>query len=140
MRRMRKTKIVATLGPGSSSREAIGVLFETGADVFRLNLSHGTHKEHAKRIAIIRELEHTSDRPIGILMDVQGPKLRIGRFRDNSVDLVAGQAFRLDLATDDGDETRVSLPHPEVFAAIQKDTELLLDDGKLRPRPTPRPR
>ncbi|MBI4184523.1 MAG: pyruvate kinase [Proteobacteria bacterium] len=134
MRRLRQTKILATLGPATSTREAIAALFEAGTDVFRLNFSHGTHAEHAGRIAVIRELERASGRPIGILMDVQGPKLRIGRFRDGSVELKAGRRFRLDLAEAAGDETRVSLPHPEVFAAIAKGTDLLLDDGKVRLR------
>lgn len=136
MRRHRHAKIVATLGPASHDAEAIRTLFEAGADVFRINFSHGSHEEHAARIAAIRALEDETGRPIGILSDLQGPKLRVGAFRDGGVELAAGKPFRLDLSKDAGDGTRASLPHPEIFAAIDAGTELLLDDGKLRLRVT----
>ena len=136
MRRYRNAKIVATLGPASGSPEAIRALFEAGADVFRLNFSHGTHDEHARRIAIIRALEEETGRPIAILTDLQGPKLRIGDLKGGAAELVAGDGFRLDLSKAAGDSTRVSLPHPEVFAALDVGTEVLLDDGRLRLRVT----
>ncbi len=132
MRRQRKAKILATLGPASSTREQIAALFKAGADVFRLNFSHGSHEDHQARHDIIRELEEEFERPIGILMDLQGPKLRVGAFAKGPVDLKTGAKFRLDLDEAKGDSRRVQLPHPEIFAAIKPGTNLLLDDGKLR--------
>lgn len=136
LRRRRRTKIIATLGPASSTTEVITRLFQTGADVFRLNFSHGSHDDHAARIASIREIEKRFDRPIGILADVQGPKLRVGRFAGGKVHLQTGQAFRLDLNPTPGDARRVNLPHPEIIAAAAINSHLLLDDGKLRLRVT----
>lgn len=134
LRRRRRTKIVATLGPASSSPEVIERLYRAGADVFRLNFSHGSHEDHAARIAAIRELEAKVGRPIGILADVQGPKLRVGRFQGGRVQLQTGQNFRLDLNPTPGDVRRVNLPHPEIIHAAGIGTTLLLDDGKLRLR------
>ena len=135
MRRTRNTKIVATLGPASSSADTLSQLFRAGADVFRLNFSHGTHDDHRARVLAIRKLEQDVQRPIGILLDLQGPKLRVGTFETGSVVLRTGQDFRLDLDTQvPGDVTRVSMPHPEIFAALRPDTDLLLDDGKIRLR------
>jgi pyruvate kinase len=110
----------------------ITALFETGADAFRLNFSHGEHADHKRRVKTIRALEKRMQRPIAIVADMQGPKLRIGTFLDGSVELRDGQAFRLDLTDKPGDAKRVSLPHPEVFAALKPGRDLLLDDGKLR--------
>ena len=134
IRRRRRTKIIATLGPASSSPEVLARLFHAGADVFRLNFSHGTHEDHAARFAMIRDLEARVGRPIGILADVQGPKLRVGTFGGGRVYLQTGQTFRLDLNPTPGDALRVSLPHPEIIAAATIGTVLLLDDGKLRLR------
>ncbi|EFH10888.1 pyruvate kinase [Pseudoroseomonas cervicalis] len=134
LRRRRRTKIVATLGPASSTPEVIERLYRGGADVFRLNFSHGSHEDHAERIRMIRELEKKVGRPIGILADVQGPKLRVGRFQGGRVQLQAGQHFRLDLSATPGDVRRVQLPHPEIIEAARIGTSLLLDDGKLRLR------
>jgi pyruvate kinase len=136
LRRRRRTKIVATLGPASSSAEVIERLFLAGADVFRLNFSHGSHADHAERIATIRALEEKVGRPIGILADVQGPKLRVGRFQGGRVQLQTGQPFRLDLNPTPGNVSRVQLPHIEIIQAAQIGTSLLLDDGKLRLRVT----
>jgi pyruvate kinase len=136
IRRRRRTKIIATVGPASSTPEILARLFQGGADVFRLNFSHGTHDDHAARIAIIRDLEQRFDRPIGILADVQGPKLRVGRFGGGRVQLQTGHKFQLDLNPTPGDVTRVNLPHPEIIAAASIATNLLLDDGKLRLRVT----
>ena len=133
MHRNRKAKIVATLGPATPERAGIEALFNAGVDVFRLNFSHGSHADHQARAQIIRDLERTSGRPIGILLDLQGPKLRVGTFANGSVQLEAGQSFELDLLRDlAGDATRVALPHPEIFAALKVGSELLLDDGRLR--------
>jgi pyruvate kinase len=132
MKRNRRAKIVATLGPASTTPEVIRALFEAGADVFRLNFSHGTHDEHRQRYELIRAVEEETGRPIGILMDLQGPKLRIGTFGAGRVTLKKGQRFRLDFDGGLGDESRVSMPHPEVFAALAPGLQLLLDDGKLR--------
>jgi len=134
MRRRRRTKIIATLGPASSTMEVMTRLFQAGADVFRLNFSHGTHEDHALRFAMIRELEAKFDRPIGILADVQGPKLRVGTFAGGRVHLQTGQPFRLDLNPTPGNAQRVNLPHPEIIEAASIGSSLLLDDGKLRLR------
>lgn len=132
MRRQRKAKIIATLGPASSSYEQIKSLFVAGADVFRLNFSHGEHKDHAERYKIIRKIEQEFKRPIGILLDLQGPKLRIGTFSNTKISLKAGQNFRLDLDPTPGNSHRVCMPHPEIFQALQNNVDLLLDDGKVR--------
>ncbi|HAY10717.1 pyruvate kinase [Thauera mechernichensis] len=134
MKRERSARILATLGPASASRERIRELALAGADVFRLNFSHGSHEDHAERMKQIREVEHELGRPIGVLMDLQGPKLRVGRFAEGRVTLGPGARFRLDLDPTAGDAVRVNLPHPEIFAALETGTELLLDDGKLRLR------
>jgi pyruvate kinase len=134
LRRRRRTKVVATLGPASSSPEMIERLYRAGADVFRLNFSHGSHADHAERLGIIRALEEKVNRPIGVLADVQGPKLRVGRFGGGRVQLQTGQPFRLDLNPTPGDVRRVQLPHPEIINAARIGTTLLLDDGKLRLR------
>ena len=136
IRRRRRTKIIATLGPASSTPEVLARLFHAGADVFRLNFSHGTHEDHAARIAMIRALEEKVGRPIGILADVQGPKLRVGTFGGGRVHLQTGQGFRLDLNATPGDARGVTLPHPEIIAAASINSTLLLDDGKLRLRVT----
>src|SRR4051812_2691691 len=132
MRRHRNAKIVATLGPASSSPEIIRGLFEAGADVFRLNFSHGTHEDHKKRYDIIRAIEREVGRPIGVLADLQGPKLRVGTFAEGHVTLATGATFGLDLDGGPGDQQRVSLPHPEIFQAFSPGVQLLLDDGKVR--------
>jgi len=134
MKRDRKVKIVATLGPASSTYEMIRALHEAGADVFRLNMSHGTHEEQAARHAIIRKVEKDLDSPIAILADMQGPKLRVGTFAKDSEELVQDAAFRLDLDKAEGDATRVCLPHPEIFAALEPGSHLLINDGKIRLR------
>ena len=132
MRRLHRTKIVATLGPASSSRQVIADLFEAGVDVFRLNFSHGTHDDHRANFEIIRQLERETGRPIAVLMDLQGPKLRVGTFKDGPVTLVAGDSFRLDRADVPGDAARATLPHREIYQAIAPGTVLLLDDGHIR--------
>jgi pyruvate kinase len=134
IRRRRNVKIVATLGPASSTREMIRALFDAGADVFRLNMSHGAHEEVARRHAMIREVEHETGRPIGILADLQGPKLRVGTFADGPVMLQEGASFRFDLDDAPGDAARVGLPHREIFAALEPGATLLINDGKLRLR------
>jgi pyruvate kinase len=134
MKRQRKAKILATLGPASSTREQITALFRAGADVFRLNFSHGTHDDHQARYQLIREIEEELEHPIGILMDLQGPKLRVGTMAGGSVELKTGAAYRLDLDEAKGDAKRAQLPHPEIFAAVKPGTNLLIDDGRLRLR------
>ena len=132
MRRQRKVKIVATLGPASSDYDTIKALFVAGADVFRLNMSHGEHSEIAERHAHIRRIEEELGRPIAILADLQGPKLRVGAFANGSEELEIGAAFRLDLDATEGDASRVQLPHPEIFAALEPGASLLVNDGKIR--------
>jgi pyruvate kinase len=132
MRRQRRTKIVATLGPASSDRNKIASLFRAGADVFRINMSHTTHDRMRELVTSIRAVEAEHGRPIGILVDLQGPKLRVGSFANGPAMLIAGETFVLDANPAPGDATRVHLPHPEIFAAIEPGHTLLLDDGKLR--------
>ena len=125
-------KIVATVGPASSSPEGLEELFRTGADVFRLNFSHGTQDQHAEVMERIRRVEKKTGRPIGVLADLQGPKLRVGRFAGGAVALQWGRTLRLDLQERPGDSQRVQLPHPEIMAAASPGSVLLLDDGKIR--------
>lgn len=133
MKRPCNAKIIATLGPASADRTTIEALVNAGADVFRLNFSHGTHTDHQHRLELIRSIEAEQGRPIGVLLDLQGPKLRVGSFASGPVKLVEGAAFRLDLElATPGDVNRVALPHPEIFAAMHPGAELLLDDGRLR--------
>jgi len=134
IRRRRSAKVLATLGPASSSEEMIAALFAAGVDVFRLNFSHGTQEDHRRNVDTIRRIEKRTGHPIGILMDLQGPKLRLGTFAAGRVALVTGATFRLDLDRAPGDAKRAPLPHPEIFAAIEPGTELLIDDGKVRLR------
>jgi pyruvate kinase len=132
MRRLRRTKIVATLGPSSSEQAMIARLFEAGADVFRINMSHTAHDKMRALVAAIRAIEHEHGRPIGILVDLQGPKLRVGAFTDNAVALTKGATFVLDSDPAPGNAERVQLPHPEILAALAPGHALLLDDGKIR--------
>ncbi len=131
MLRKRNTKIIATLGPSSSSPLKIHSLFQAGADIFRLNFSHGTHNDHRKRVFHIRQYEKRLGRPIAILGDLQGPKIRIGTFKKKSITLVNNQKFELDLDPEPGNEKRVFLPHPEIFKSVKKNTKVLIDDGKI---------
>jgi len=132
MRRLRRTKIVATLGPASSDQAVIARLFQAGADVFRINMSHTSHDAMRKLHGAIRAVEKDFGRPIGILADLQGPKLRVGAFQGDSVMLKKGAEFVLDSDKAPGDEHRVHLPHPEILAALEPGHTLLLDDGKVR--------
>jgi pyruvate kinase len=134
MRRQRSTKIVATLGPASSPPDKLRALFEAGADVFRLNFSHGTQEDHKQRVDLLRTLEQEYEHPIAILMDLQGPKLRLGVVGKGPMELKKGQKLRFDLDSKSGDGRRVPLPHPEIFAAARPDGVLLIDDGKVRLR------
>lgn len=132
MRRLRRTKIVATLGPSSSDRVMIASLFRAGADVFRINMSHTSHERMRELVAAIRAVEFEYGRPIGILVDLQGPKLRIGSFAGGPIMLAKGEIFTLDADEVPGDARRVYLPHPELFATVEPGHQLLLDDGKVR--------
>ena len=132
MRRLRRIKILATLGPASSDSAMIRRLFEAGADLFRVNMSHTSHDKMRELVATIRNVESSYGRPIGVLVDLQGPKLRLGSFAQGGVQLHNGQSFVLDSDTTPGDNTRVQLPHPEILAALRPGHVLLLDDGKVR--------
>jgi len=134
MRRERFTKIVATLGPATSSPEMLRAIFEAGADVFRLNFSHGTPDDHKQRVDLLRALEKEYKRPIAILMDLQGPKLRLGVVGKGPMELKKGQRLRFDMDTAPGNAKRIPLPHPEIFKAARPDGLLLIDDGKVRLR------
>lgn len=131
MKRSRKVKILATLGPASSSEEMIRKLFEAGADVFRINMSHADHPLMRELVRRIRAVETEVGRPIGILADLQGPKLRVGKFANGTETLEVGQTFTLDDNPDLGDASRVHLPHPEILTSVQPGHRLLIDDGKL---------
>ncbi len=132
MRRQRRAKIVATLGPASSSTEMIARLFKAGADVFRINMSHTSPERMREIVGMIRQVERDDGRPIGILVDLQGPKLRLGTFEGGSAVVKNGDTFVLDSDSAPGNARRVYLPHPEIFAAAEKGHALLLDDGKVR--------
>ncbi len=131
MLRKRNTKIIATLGPSSSSPLKIHSLFQAGADIFRLNFSHGNHDDHRKRVFHIRQYEKRLGRPIAILGDLQGPKIRIGIFKKTYVILKNSQKFVLDLNPKEGDQNRVFLPHKEIFKSVKKNNKILIDDGKI---------
>ncbi|TAM96658.1 MAG: pyruvate kinase [Rhizobiaceae bacterium] len=132
MKRSRKVKILATLGPASSDEAMIRRLFEAGADVFRINMSHTDHDLMRTLVARIRAVEKADGRPIGILADLQGPKLRVGKFADGKVSLTIGQSFTLDGDPEPGNQNRVQLPHPEILSSVEVGHRLLVDDGKLQ--------
>ena len=136
MNRNRCAKIVATLGPSSDSKEQIEGLFIAGADVFRFNFSHGNHSEHKARMNAVRAVEARHGRPVSVLVDLQGPKLRIGKMAEGGVELEDNQDFRLDLHRATGDQHRAPLPHPEIFSALKENIQILLNDGKIRLRVT----
>ena len=132
LRRQRKVKLVATLGPASDNRSIIKSLFEAGVDVFRLNMSHGTHKDIQRRLNLIRDIETELERPICVMADLQGPKLRCGLFESGSATLKDGEDFCFDLDESPGNSKRVYLPHKEIFEALVVGSILLIDDGKIR--------
>jgi pyruvate kinase len=134
MRRLRRCKIIATLGPASTNPAVLAGLFHAGADVFRINMSHASHDSMREQVAMIRALEQDCGRPIGILLDLQGPKLRIGLFKDRAVKLAKGASFAFDSSPEPGDATRVQLPHPEILQALEPGHTVLVDDGKMRLR------
>ncbi len=136
MIRQRRTRIVATLGPASHTIAVVEALARTGADVFRLNFSHGEHEDHAAAFAAVRAAEAACERPLAVLADLQGPKFRVGVFKDGKIALAAGDGLRLDLDDAPGTRRRVQLPHPEMLRALKVGVELSLDDGKLRLRVT----
>ncbi len=134
MIRARRARIVATIGP--ASRDRIRELAIAGADVFRVNFSHGAHADHARNIAAVRKAELQVGRPLAVLADLQGPKIRLGEFEDGAIRLKPGHILRLDLSARPGDASRIGVPHPEVFAALRTGSLVLLDDGKVRLRVT----
>jgi len=134
MHRQRRAKIVATVGPTSAAPDQLRALFLAGADTFRLNFSHGTHEDHARVHAAIRNLEREIGRPIGILQDLQGPKIRIGTLREGKIEVKTGERLRFVLTKDEGGREGIPLPHPEIFAAVDPGHDLLIDDGRVRVR------
>ena len=132
MRRNRKVKILATLGPSSNDAKTIAALFRAGADIFRINMSHASHDLMRELVRTIRGVEAENNRPIGILVDLQGPKLRLGEFTGGSIEIHQGQKFILDSEKKPGDESRVFLPHPEILQALEPGHTILLDDGRVR--------
>lgn len=134
MIRARRARIVATLGPASRAPGTVKALAQAGADVFRLNFSHGSHEDHAAALKAVRGAEMALQRPLGVLADLQGPKLRLGKFRDGEIAVKPGHVMRFDLDPTPGDETRVQMPHPEIFKALRTGMALLIDDGRIRLR------
>lgn len=134
MKRARRARIVATLGPASRAPGQVKALAQAGVDVFRLNFSHGSHDDHAAALKAVRGAELSLKRPLGVLADLQGPKLRLGRFVNVEIDVKPGHRMRFDLDPAPGDETRVQMPHPEIFKALRTGMLLLLDDGRVRLR------
>jgi pyruvate kinase len=134
MIRDRRARIVATLGPASSAPQTVLALAQAGVDVFRLNFSHGSQKDHQNALAAVRAADGVLERPLGVLADLQGPKLRLGEFEGGSVTLADQDMIRLDLDTRIGDAKRVSLPHREIFAVLKPGIDLLIDDGRARLR------
>jgi pyruvate kinase len=132
MRRIRRVKIIATLGPASTDPAVVAQLFQAGADVFRINMSHADGDALAARVAMLRELEREHMRPIGILVDLQGPKLRVGKFTHGKALLEKGAPFTLDADPAPGDNARVHLPHPEILTALRPGHAVLIDDGRIR--------
>ncbi len=130
---LRRTKIIATLGPATDDPAVLEALFDVGLDAVRINLSHGSHAAHEQRIRQVREQSRKSARPVALLMDLQGPKIRIGRFGTGAVELVEGEAFCLDMACPltAGDASRVGLTYPELIQDVAVDDLLLLDDGRI---------
>ena len=134
MIRARRARIVATLGPASRAPGMVKALAQAGADVFRLNFSHGSHEDHAAALKAVRGAEMALQRPLGVLADLQGPKLRLGKFRDGEIAVKPGHTMRFDLDPTPGDKTRVQMPHPEIFKALRTGMALLIDDGRIRLR------
>ena len=134
MKRARRARIVATLGPASRAPGMVKALAQAGVDVFRLNFSHGTHEDHAAALKAVRGAELALKRPLGVLADLQGPKLRLGKFKDVEIDIKPGHQMRFDLDPTPGDAARVQMPHPEIFKALRTGMLLLLDDGRVRLR------
>ncbi|HRO31903.1 MAG TPA: pyruvate kinase [Brevundimonas sp.] len=134
MIRARRARIVATLGPASRAPGMVKALAQAGADVFRLNFSHGSHEDHAAALKAVRGAEMALQRPLGVLADLQGPKLRLGRFADGAIEVKPGHVMRFDLDPAPGDATRVQMPHPEIFKALRTGMALLIDDGRIRLR------
>ncbi len=128
----RNSKLLATLGPASSSPEVIRAMVEAGADAFRLNMSHGVHADHRARFELVHEIAEEAGRPISVLADLQGPKLRVGTMANGPVELATGQKFRLDMDEEPGTTERAPLLHPEIFAVLEKGAELLINDGRIR--------
>jgi pyruvate kinase len=134
MNRARRARIVATLGPASRAPGTVKALAQAGVDVFRLNFSHGSHEDHAAALKAVRGAEMALQRPLGVLADLQGPKLRLGRFADVEISVKPGHTMRLDLDPTPGNEARVQMPHPEIFKALRTGMLLLIDDGRVRLR------
>ena len=134
MRRRRKTKILATLGPASNTPEKMRELFDAGVDVFRINMSHTGHDLLKQMVADLRALADAVGRPVGILCDLQGPKIRLGKLNGGPRLLVEGERIRLVLGETSDTPADVPIPHPEIFQPIKQKHALLIDDGKVRLR------
>ncbi|HEV8520518.1 MAG TPA: pyruvate kinase, partial [Burkholderiales bacterium] len=127
----RRTKIVATLGPASSDKKTLARMIEAGLDVVRMNFSHGTAREHADRVELVRALARQTGRSVGVLVDLQGPKIRIGRFEHDRITLNSGDKFVLDAECKLGDAKRVGLDYKNLPQDVSPGDTLLLDDGRI---------
>ena len=134
MRRRRKTKILATLGPASNTRAMMRALFDAGVDVFRINMSHTSHEMLKQMVGDLRSLSEEVGRPIGVLCDLQGPKIRLGRLNGGPRMLKEGERIKLILGETSNTPDELPIPHPEIFQAIKQKHALLIDDGKVRLR------
>ncbi len=129
---MRRAKIVCTLGPASASAETIEEMILAGMNVARLNFSHGTHEYHRKMYDTVREVSRDLNRPVSILQDLQGPKIRVGKFADGPVELAEGDEFVITVEDIDGDQERVGTTYKELTRDVDVGDVLLLDDGLIR--------
>jgi pyruvate kinase len=130
---LRRTKIVATLGPATDDPKVLDEVIAAGVDVVRLNMSHGSHDDHAQRADWVRNRARASGRQVGVLADLQGPKIRIGKFRDGAIELTPGDLFVLDTdcGLDDGDQARVGVTYPTLHEEVSRGDTLVLDDGHI---------
>ncbi|MCH8980570.1 pyruvate kinase, partial [candidate division KSB1 bacterium] len=129
---MRRTKIVCTIGPVSDSEEVLGKLMDAGMNVARLNFSHGTHEQHQTVLERIRKVAAEKDKPIAILQDLAGPKIRIRDFKDGFINLTPGETFTLTTEDIAGDKLRVSVTYPKLPNEVKAGDRILLADGSIQ--------
>lgn len=134
MLRKRRTKILATVGPASASPHMLKKLFKAGVDTFRLSFSHGKKSDHAEVIKRIRALELETGIPIGILQDLQGPKIRLGDLNNGEIEINPGDVLSFSPVKSCGNDDLIPLPHPEIFLALKEGDRIFIDDGRISMR------